>query len=177
MHRLQQWNWTEGTIKVSLNQKARMNGRVGTWLMEQDVVLQQADGAACRELKRGTKKAKADTNNNYSPHSMWKGIKTTQQSLSDNKKPDALNQYFPILTLGGYVKLHCWSVWIIVAIGLDTNNNKVLQKLVLTHIKSVIPPDQDTHQFSYWANDSTEDAIATVLPTALENQIIMGGCY
>lgn len=32
--------------------------------------------------------------NNYSPHSMWKGIKTTQQSLSDNNRPDALNQYF-----------------------------------------------------------------------------------
>lgn len=61
--------------------------------MEQDVVLQQADGAACRELKRGTKKAKTDTINYYSPHSMWKGIKTTQQSLSDNR-PDALNQYF-----------------------------------------------------------------------------------
>lgn len=72
-----------------------MNGRVGTWLMEQNVVLQQADGAACREGKRRRQKQMPEEQfNNYSPHSMWKGIKTTQQSLSDNNRPDALNQYF-----------------------------------------------------------------------------------
>lgn len=46
---------------------------------------------------------------------------------------------------------------------LTTITTKCFKKLVLTHI----PPDQDTHQFSYQAKDSTEDAIATVLHTTL----------
>lgn len=44
---------------------------------------------------------------------------------------------------------------------------KCFERLVLSHMKSVIPPDLDKHQFAYRNNHSTEDAITTVLHLAL----------
>ncbi|KAI4875608.1 hypothetical protein NFI96_000890, partial [Prochilodus magdalenae] len=44
---------------------------------------------------------------------------------------------------------------------------KCFERLVLSHIKAVIPPDLDQHQFAYRTNRSTEDAVSMALHTAL----------
>ncbi|KAI4905163.1 hypothetical protein NFI96_024919 [Prochilodus magdalenae] len=44
---------------------------------------------------------------------------------------------------------------------------KCLERLVLHHIRAVLPPTFDSQQFAYKANRSTEDAITTALHTAL----------
>uniref|UniRef100_A0AAR2JVL9 Reverse transcriptase domain-containing protein n=1 Tax=Pygocentrus nattereri TaxID=42514 RepID=A0AAR2JVL9_PYGNA len=44
---------------------------------------------------------------------------------------------------------------------------KCFEKLVLNHLKTVLPPSLDSHQFAYRANRSTEDAISTALHSAL----------
>lgn len=44
---------------------------------------------------------------------------------------------------------------------------KCFERLVLSHLKSVIPSDLDKHQFAYRSNRSTEDAISTALHPAL----------
>ncbi len=44
---------------------------------------------------------------------------------------------------------------------------KCFEKLVRTHIVSILPPSFDPHQFAYRANRSTEDAITTALHSAL----------
>ena len=41
------------------------------------------------------------------------------------------------------------------------------ESLVLLHIRSIIPPDLDPHQFAYQENRSTEDAINTALQSTL----------
>ena len=41
------------------------------------------------------------------------------------------------------------------------------KRLVMQHIKSVLPPSLDPYQFAYRANRSTEDAIFTALHSAL----------
>ncbi|KAI4899403.1 hypothetical protein NFI96_003550 [Prochilodus magdalenae] len=43
---------------------------------------------------------------------------------------------------------------------------KWFERLVLHHIRAVVPPTFDPHQFAYKANRSTEDAITTALHTA-----------
>lgn len=44
---------------------------------------------------------------------------------------------------------------------------KCLERLVQHHIKALLPPSLDPHQYAYKANRSTEDAIATALHAAL----------
>ncbi len=44
---------------------------------------------------------------------------------------------------------------------------KCLERLVMQHIKSVLPPSLDPFQFAYRSNRSTDDAIATALHPAL----------
>ncbi len=44
---------------------------------------------------------------------------------------------------------------------------KCFEKLVRTHIVSILPPSFDPHQFAYRTNRSTEDAITTALHSAL----------
>ncbi|KAI4888412.1 hypothetical protein NFI96_009397, partial [Prochilodus magdalenae] len=44
---------------------------------------------------------------------------------------------------------------------------KRFERLVLSHIKAVIPPDLDQHQYAYKTNQSTEDAVSMALHTAL----------
>ena len=46
---------------------------------------------------------------------------------------------------------------------------KCFEKLVRSHITSILPPDLDPYQFAYRANRSTEDAIATVLQSTLQH--------
>ncbi|MEL6802586.1 MAG: reverse transcriptase domain-containing protein, partial [Bacteroidota bacterium] len=46
---------------------------------------------------------------------------------------------------------------------------KCLERLVMKHIKSAIPPSLDPYQFAYRQNRWTEDAIAIVLHTLLEH--------
>lgn len=46
---------------------------------------------------------------------------------------------------------------------------KCFERLVITHIKTAIPPSLDQYQFAYRKNRSTEDAIAIVLHTLLEH--------
>jgi len=46
---------------------------------------------------------------------------------------------------------------------------KCFKRLVLQHIKTILPPTFDPNQFAYRANRSTEDAIATVLHSALSH--------
>ncbi|KAM7374814.1 hypothetical protein PAMP_007451 [Pampus punctatissimus] len=44
---------------------------------------------------------------------------------------------------------------------------KCFERLVMKHIKSILPPSLDPYQFAYRANRSTDDAIATALHSAL----------
>ncbi len=44
---------------------------------------------------------------------------------------------------------------------------KCFERLVMQHIKSVLPPSLDPFQFAYRSNRSTDDAIATALHPAL----------
>ncbi len=44
---------------------------------------------------------------------------------------------------------------------------KCLERLVMRHIKSALPPNLDQHQYAYRANRSTEDAITSALHAAL----------
>ena len=44
---------------------------------------------------------------------------------------------------------------------------KCFERLVMQHIKSVLPPALDPYQFAYRANRSTDDAISTALHSAL----------
>jgi len=44
---------------------------------------------------------------------------------------------------------------------------KCFKRLVLSHIKCIIPPDLGNHQLSYRANLSTQDAITTALHMTL----------
>ena len=53
---------------------------------------------------------------------------------------------------------------------------KCFEKLVRSHINSVLPPDLDPYQFAYRANRSTEDAIATALHSTL-NHLEKKGSY
>ena len=53
---------------------------------------------------------------------------------------------------------------------------KCFEKLVRSHITSVLPPDLDPYQFAYRANRSTEDAIATTLHSTL-NHLEQKGSY
>lgn len=46
---------------------------------------------------------------------------------------------------------------------------KCLEKLVIKYIRAALPPTLDPFQFAYRENQSTEDAIATVLHTLLEH--------
>lgn len=52
-------------------------------------------------------------------------------------------------------------------IALTSTVMKCFERLVLTHVKSLLPPSLDQHQFAYRANRSTEDAINTVLHSVL----------
>lgn len=40
---------------------------------------------------------------------------------------------------------------------------KCFERLVLSNIRSIIPPDLDSHQFAYQANHSAEDAVNPAL--------------
>ena len=53
---------------------------------------------------------------------------------------------------------------------------KCFEKLVRSHITSVLPPELDPYQFAYRANRSTEDAIATALHSTL-NHLEKRGSY
>ncbi len=57
---------------------------------------------------------------------------------------------------------------------------KCFERLVMQHIKSVLPPSLDPFQFAYRSNRSTDDAIATALhPAALliwTKKTHMSGC-
>ncbi|KAK0146856.1 hypothetical protein N1851_013815 [Merluccius polli] len=44
---------------------------------------------------------------------------------------------------------------------------KCFERLVMQHIKSILPPSLDPYQFAYRASRSTDDAISTVLHSAL----------
>ncbi|XP_060763541.1 uncharacterized protein fbrsl1 isoform X7 [Neoarius graeffei] len=44
---------------------------------------------------------------------------------------------------------------------------KCFERLVMQHIKSILPPSMDPYQFAYRANRSTDDAISTALHSAL----------
>lgn len=46
---------------------------------------------------------------------------------------------------------------------------KRFERLVLQHIKDCLPPTFDPHQFAYWANRSTEDAISIALHSVLNH--------
>lgn len=48
--------------------------------------------------------------------------------------------------------------------------SKCFERLVLGHIKSALPSTLDKHQYVYRTNRSTEDAVHTVLHTALTQQ-------
>ena len=50
------------------------------------------------------------------------------------------------------------------------------ERLILQHIKACLPSNLDPHPFTYRANGSTEDAIATALHTAL-NHLEQPGSY
>jgi hypothetical protein len=52
-------------------------------------------------------------------------------------------------------------------VALNPIITKCLEKLILAHLKSSFPPTLDPHQYAYCANRSTEDAISTVLHSAL----------
>lgn len=52
-------------------------------------------------------------------------------------------------------------------VALTTIAVKCFEKLVLAHIKTIIPPDLDRHQFAYRVYRSTEDAITTALHVVL----------
>ena len=53
---------------------------------------------------------------------------------------------------------------------------KCFERLVLSHIRSIIPPDVDPHQFAYQTNCSTKDAINTALQRALTH-LEKPNCY
>lgn len=50
------------------------------------------------------------------------------------------------------------------------------ERIILPYTSDSIPADMDSHQYTYWANTSTEDAVSTGLHTAqshLSNQTRM----
>lgn len=53
---------------------------------------------------------------------------------------------------------------------------KCFKKLMLSHIRSLVPADLDNYRFVYWANHSVEDAITTALHTALTHSEELNRC-
>lgn len=88
---------------------------------------------------------------------------TSWQGLYLNLKPVSVHHHSTLLVLLlKKTSLNDYRPVAITAIGV-----KGFEKLVRIHIIASLPPALDTHQFTYKANRSTENTIATALHCAL----------
>ncbi len=86
--------------------------------------------------------------------------------------PDELKEFYACFEAHNTVdteRAHTADAEVVSTVALTPIFSKSFEKLIKTHICSVLPASLDTLQFAYRSNRSTDDAIAFTLHTALSH--------
>ncbi len=181
------------TITVRANQKPWLTGEVYRLLKARNAAFRAGDEEGLRtaraNLSRGIREAKRQYSRRIAhrfsdsrdTRSLWQGIPGRVLRDCAVELTDVFTDIFNI-SLSQAVVPTCFKATTIIPdpkksspscfndyrpVALTPILMKCFERLVMQHIKSVLPPSLDPFQFAYRSNRSTDDAITTALHPAL----------